>query len=130
MKLFNILTTAIAVLLLPVVFAQNVAAATIVVSSVADLQNAINKAAPGDIIQVSNGVYTTTADITIDRTGTAAKPITITAQNPGAVEIKGSGGFSIVSPAAYIIIRGFTFTHAASKAKTGSGTSFCRFTHN
>lgn len=130
MKLFNIFTTVIAVLLLPVVFAQSVAAATIVVSSVADLQNAINKAAPGDIIQVSNGVYTTTEDITIDRTGTAAKPITITAQNPGAVEIKGSGGFSIVSPAAYIIIRGFTFTHAASKAKTGSGTSFCRFTHN
>jgi poly(beta-D-mannuronate) lyase len=29
-----------------------------------------------------------------------------------------------------VIIRGFKFTHAASKAKTGAGTSFCRWTHN
>lgn len=106
------------------------AATTVVVSSVADLQQAINMANPGDRILLSNGIYTTGADITISRAGTAAQPITIAAQNPGKAEITGGGGFTIVSPAAYIVIRDFIFTHAASKAKTGAGTSFCRWTHN
>jgi poly(beta-D-mannuronate) lyase len=107
-----------------------VSAANVVVSSIADLQNAINHANPGDRILLSNGIYTTGADILISRAGTASSPITIAAQNPGKAEITGSGGFSLVSPAAYVIIRDFKFTHAASKAKTGIGTSFCQWTHN
>ena len=103
---------------------------TITVSSVAALQNAINNAKPGDIILLTDGVYSTTANITINKSGTEKEPITISAQNNGAAEITGSGGFVLESPAAYIIIRGFKFTHAASKAKSSAGTSFCRWTRN
>ncbi|HTH30201.1 MAG TPA: polysaccharide lyase 6 family protein, partial [Lacibacter sp.] len=37
---------------------------------------------------------------------------------------------NLTSPAAYIIIRGFKFTHAASKARCSAGSSFCQWTNN
>jgi poly(beta-D-mannuronate) lyase len=119
------------VILIVSVFAgEKSLANTIKVSSIAALQEAINTAKPGDIILVADGLYTTTEDIRISQAGTAGKPITIAAEHGGAATISGSGGFNIVSPAAYIIIRGFKFTHGASKARTGTGTSFCEWTHN
>jgi poly(beta-D-mannuronate) lyase len=108
----------------------NLFANTITVSSIAELQTAIDKAKPGDVILVKDGVYTTTADILVNKTGTAAQRITIAAQNLGAAEITGAGGFNLVSPAAYIVIKGFKFTHVASKAKSSAGSSFCRWTQN
>ena len=110
--------------------AGNLHANTITVSSIAELQQAINNAKPGDHIFLKAGFYTTTADIVIDKTGTKSQPILIAAQTEGAAEITGSGGFSLVSPAAYIIIRGFKFTHAAGKARLNAGTSFCEWTQN
>jgi len=103
---------------------------TITVASISDLQKAIDKAVPGDVILLKKGVYTTTEDILINKQGTSGQPITIAAEKIGEVEIAGKGGFNLVSPAKYIIIKGFKFTHLASKAKTGNGTSFCRFTQN
>ena len=103
---------------------------TITVSSIAELQSAIEKAKPGDKIVVKDGVYTTTSDINIACAGTKQKPITITAQNFGKAEISGKGGFHLVSPAAYVVIRDFRFTHAASKAKSSVGSTFCRWTNN
>ncbi|WP_413666642.1 polysaccharide lyase 6 family protein [Mucilaginibacter sp. Mucisp86] len=105
-------------------------AGTVTVSSIADLQKAITQAKPGDVILLADGVYPTTEDIIVNEKGLQGKNIIIAAQHPGAAEITGKGGFSLISPAAYITIRGFKFTHAASRAKTGTGTSFCRFTQN
>ena len=109
---------------------QLIYAKTITVSSITGLQNAINQATAGDVIIMKTGVYTTTEDIKVDKAGTDKQPILITAEQIGSVEITGAGGFNIASPAAWIIIKGFKFTHAASKAKTGNGTSFCRWTRN
>jgi poly(beta-D-mannuronate) lyase len=103
---------------------------TITVYSVADLQKAISKAEAGDNIIVANGVYTTTADINIDRKGTATQPITIAAEAIGGAEITGVSGFHLIKPATYIVIKGFKFTHASGKTKTDGGTSFCRITQN
>lgn len=105
-------------------------AATINVSSLSALQTAINNANAGDVIILANGVYTTTANITITKQGTAAMPITIQAQSILGAEINGSYGFTVNSPAKYIIIKGFKFTHASSKVAMASGTSFIRFTQN
>ncbi|MES2418830.1 MAG: polysaccharide lyase 6 family protein [Bacteroidota bacterium] len=105
-------------------------ASTIIVGSIADLQKAIHNAVPGDVILLKNGIYTTTEDIVVNKEGSKQQPITIAAEQTGKVEITGKGGFNLVNPAKYIIIKGFKFTHLASKAKTGNGTSFCRFTQN
>jgi poly(beta-D-mannuronate) lyase len=107
-----------------------VSAKEIVVSSISELQTAANNAHPGDVILLVDGTFTTGTDITISSSGTEKEPITIAAKNPGKTEITGAGGFSLVAPASYIVIKGFRFTHASSKAKTGSGTKFCRWTDN
>ncbi|HEX5651432.1 MAG TPA: polysaccharide lyase 6 family protein, partial [Chitinophagaceae bacterium] len=120
----------IATLLFILIVLVNLLANTITVSSIAALQNAINDAKPGDFILLTNGVYTVSADIIVSKSGTDSHPITVAAQNTGLAEIRGEGGFNLVSPASYIIIRGFTFTHAASKARMATGTSFCRWTQN
>ena len=105
-------------------------AKTIVVKSIAALQSAINRASPGDVISVANGIYTTTEIITVRISGTASQPITITAEQVGGAEIRGTGGFSIESPSSFIVIRGFKFTHASEKAVMTAGTRFCRWTRN
>lgn len=120
----------VALVALLLLSSKTLLAGTVMVSSIADLQKAINQAKPGDVILLVDGVYTTTEDIIINEKGLPGKNITIAAQHPGAAEITGKGGFSLMDPAAYIVIRGFKFTHAASRAKTGAGTSFCRFTQN
>ncbi|NII27637.1 hypothetical protein HB364_21320 [Pseudoflavitalea sp. X16] len=108
----------------------NLFAKTILVKSLPALQTAIDHAKPGDVIMVADGVYTTTANITIRNSGTASQPITIIAQKTGAAEVTGAGGFVIEGPSAYIVIQGFTFTHASDKAVTQAGTRFCRWTRN
>jgi len=105
-------------------------AKTVTVASIADLQKAINNALPGDIILLKNGIYTTTEDILVNKQGTEQQPITIAAEQIAGAEITGKGGFNLVNPAKYVIIKGFKFTHVASKAKMGNRTSFCRFTQN
>jgi poly(beta-D-mannuronate) lyase len=103
---------------------------TITVSSLAELQAAIAEAKPGDRIIVKDGIYTATSNININCVGTKNHPITITAQDFAKAEVTGTGGFVLVSPATYVIIRDFKFTHAASRAKSSSGSTFCRWTNN
>src|SRR5262245_30728518 len=102
---------------------------TYYVGSIASLTSRINSAVPGDEIILSNGVYTTSSSISVNKVGTAANPILIRAETVGGVEITGSNGFNLSSPAAYIIIQGFKFTHASSLS-ISTGTSHCRFTRN
>jgi poly(beta-D-mannuronate) lyase len=109
--------------------ASTTRATTNIVSSIAELNSRISTAIAGDVIIVTNGVYTSSSAINITRTGTAANPITIMAQTIGGVEITGAKGFTLSSPAAYITIQGFKFTHSGN-ISIASGTSHCRFTRN
>lgn len=108
----------------------NLFAHHIKVASIEELQQAIKTAKPGDVIVLKNGVHTTKTEIVINCAGTKAKPIIIEAEEAGKTEITGTAGFNVVSPAAYIIIRGFKFTHAASKARCSAGSTFCHWTNN
>src|SRR5215813_15529570 len=105
-------------------------AATYEVNSIPDLQTRINSAVAGDVIIVHNGVYTTSASITVNRTGTPTDPIRIVAQTVGGVEITGSQGFNVTSPAAYVEIDGFLLTHISGRNQIRSGATHIRFTRN
>jgi poly(beta-D-mannuronate) lyase len=116
--------------LVVVLCASSATAATYKVASIAELQARISSALPGDTIVVHNGVYTTSAYITVDRQGTESAPIRIVAQTIGGVEITGTHGFNVVSPAMYIEIDGFLFTHQSGRNQIRSGATHIRFTHN
>ena len=105
-------------------------AATISVNSISALQSAIHDASPGDIIMLADGVYTTIAPITVTSQGTASQPITITARTIGGAEIRGSSGFQINSPANYITIKGFKFTHNTGTAWIAPDATHITFTRN
>jgi poly(beta-D-mannuronate) lyase len=105
-------------------------AATYEVSSIPELQTRIDLAVPGDTIVVNNGIYTTSAYITVTRQGTADEPIRIVAKTIGGVEITGTHGFDVRSPAAYVEIAGFTFTHQSGRNQIRSGATHIRFAHN
>jgi hypothetical protein len=100
------------------------------VDSIASLKSKVHGAVAGDVITVKNGTYTTTGTITVRAAGAADRPITITAETVGGVEITGTHGFNVVEPALHVIIAGFVFTHAAGKATVAAGTSHVRFTRN
>jgi poly(beta-D-mannuronate) lyase len=110
--------------------AATASAATYAVHSIADLQARINNAMPGDVIIVHNGVYTTSASITVNRQGTATDPIRIVAQSAGGVEITGTHGFNVTSPAAHVAIEGFLLTHQSGRNQIRSGATHIRFTRN
>jgi hypothetical protein len=116
--------------LLPLLLtAATLPAATLTVASLAELQTAIDNANPGDEIVVKNQAYTAFSAINIARQGTAAQPILVRAETVGGVEIRGPNGFNITSPAAFIVIQGFMFTHSRN-ISLPVGTHHCRFTGN
>lgn len=102
-------------------------ARTVRVTSIAELQSRIDAADPGDRIVVADGVYTTAGPITIARSGAAGRPLVIAAETRGGVEIRGAGGFDLQRPAAYVVLEGFTLTHAGA-VQVRAGTRHCRIT--
>jgi poly(beta-D-mannuronate) lyase len=105
-------------------------AATHEVGSLAELQSRIDSAGAGDVIVLRDGVYTTSAPITITRSGTAAQPIRIAAKTVGGAAIQGTHGFDVRSPAAHVTIEGFLLGHASGGNQIQSGATHIRFTRN
>ncbi|NOZ21776.1 MAG: hypothetical protein GXP25_11910 [Planctomycetes bacterium] len=76
------------------------------------LQQALDAAEPGDVIEVADGLYSLSGDLTITRSGTEAKPIFIRAKHRGRAEITGRGEV-LFKEVAHVVMEGFTFTHCA-----------------
>ncbi|MEX2310029.1 MAG: polysaccharide lyase 6 family protein [Pirellulales bacterium] len=95
-----------------------------------ELQAVVADAPPGDKVVVADGVYDSTSAIDIAIAGTERQPIEIAAESVGGVEIRGSAGFRFRSPAAYVVLRGFKFTHDAGTVTLDVGTHHCRVTRN
>jgi hypothetical protein len=114
MKLTQPIPLAAATALSALVFVSALSAATINVSSVSGLQNAINNANPGDTIVAANGTYTLSSTLSIGRAGTSTSHITIKAANTSGATINGSGGVSFTSSAAYIDFQGFVLNQTGS----------------
>lgn len=102
----------------------------VTVNTLAALQSAIDKAIPGETIELADGVYPADKKIQIGCNGSTSEPIVIAAKSVGGVEIIGSEGFEIGASAAFVVIQGFKFTHASGKTKIAVGAHHCRFTRN
>jgi len=77
------------------------------VASVDELKAVMATAIPGDTIRLSNGVWND-AELVIEGTGTAEKPIVITAETPGKVKLTGHSNLKIGGE--YLVISGLHFT--------------------
>jgi poly(beta-D-mannuronate) lyase len=111
-------------------FVAHVPASETRVATVADLRTALVHALPGDKIIVANGVYENERPIDIAISGTKEQSIEISAESVGGVGIKGTAGFTFTGPAAYVVLRGFKFTHEAGTVRLAAATHHCRVTRN
>ena len=115
-------------LLMTCLAAKAVTAKAIRVTSLSALETAIANSSPGTEIVLANGIYMATNAIRIARQGTAAQPITISAETIVGAEITGAEGFHPEPPAAYITIQGFKFTHDVGDEEIAAGANHCRYT--
>jgi hypothetical protein len=105
-------------------------AADSVVTSLPALQEAIGRAVPGDRIVLADGVYESGAPLVVGCSGTGAAPVVIEAASVGGAEISGAAGFEFAEPAAFVVLRGFRFTHQAGTVRVPAGVHHCRLTRN
>jgi len=100
---------------------------TVAVSTVQELQNALDNARPGDLIAVADGVYSTSEALTLRQSGTAKHPIVIRAANRGKATITGEAGFELAR-ADHGIVDGFVFRGAIGTAVKLYNCSHARVT--
>ncbi|MFI5527313.1 polysaccharide lyase 6 family protein [Kitasatospora sp. NPDC051853] len=80
------------------------------------LQQAIDRAVPGDRLVLANGTYTVPANRPIrvsGRNGTTAAPITIAAESKGGVVLQGAKGFEFAD-SGNITVTGFAFRQSST----------------
>jgi poly(beta-D-mannuronate) lyase len=105
-------------------------AKTIKVSTISDLQQAVNSARPGDRIILASGIYQTSGPLIIKSSGNEKQPVSIEAEITGKTEISGLDGFHIEAPTSYTIIKGFLFTHKSGTFRIDPGVTHCTITRN
>ncbi len=71
-----------------------------------ELRKAIHNSKPGDIIALSNGIWSDT-EILFEAKGTKDKPITLTAEEEGKVSIEGASNLRICGE--HLIVKGLIF---------------------
>lgn len=99
--------------LLMALLLTHAAATASVVDSLDALSRTFSSLAPGSVIEVADGTYTTKGGIKIvGKKGTLEQPIVLRAQHRGKAVIAGTAGF-ILRQCDHVIIEGFAFEHDA-----------------
>lgn len=93
------------------VTANQAMAADFSVSSASDISSAMNAAQPGDVLIMTDGVWTN-QDIDFAGHGTAASPITLRSQTPGGVLLNGTSQLSISG--SHLVVDGLNFNGGGS----------------
>ncbi|RZQ60690.1 lyase [Amycolatopsis suaedae] len=93
-------------------------------TSLAALQTALDRANPGDRIELADGTYTASKAITIRRSG-----VTVAADNVGRAEIRGSAGFTFSGSVSGVVVEGFVLRHSATMSIPAEATRV-RITRN
>jgi poly(beta-D-mannuronate) lyase len=100
----------ILLLIITILFCSNLKAQTLVTNN-SELQTAISIATAGSEIVLSNGVWTN-VQISINKNGTAAKPVILRAENVGQVFIEGNSNIQLGGN--YIVFKGFVFQNPSN----------------
>ncbi len=82
-----------------------------IVNNASELNNAINAASPGTTIILSDGTWNNVF-IDVNKNGTSSAPITISAQNPGAVFMTGNS--RVYLEGSYLTVSGLVFQNPAN----------------
>jgi len=90
---------------------------TQIVNNTSELNNAISGASPGTTIILADGTWNNVF-IDIDKNGTAANPITITAENPGAVLMTGNS--RVYMEGSHLTVTGLVFENPSNLVTSGS----------
>lgn len=88
-----------------------------IVNNSSELNNAIETAGPGTTITLADGTWNNVF-VDIDKNGSASDPITITAQNPGAVIMTGNS--RVYMEGSYLIVSGLVFQDALNLVTSGN----------
>ena len=102
-------------LLLTTLLLVTAAARSELVDSVGSFGKAFSSLAPGSVIEVADGTYTTKGGIKISgKKGSEESPIVLRAQHRGKAVIAGVGGF-ILKECEHVVLEGFVFEHDADQ---------------
>ena len=116
----NVLAASTAAAIGLVLLSTPASAATVVVSNVTDLSNAIKNASAGTVIQVRGGTYYPTATLQSTANGTSSSPVTLTAYGSETVKISGtslpSGSWIFKLTADYWNVSNITFQNSPDSA--------------
>ena len=102
-----------------VLFLLTISAYSQIVNDQDELSAAISGASPGTTIILADGTWNNTF-IDISKSGTAAEPIMITAQNPGAVLMTGNS--RVYMKGTYLTVSGLVFEEPANLIVNDAGT--------
>ena len=107
-----------------------------VVNNSTELNNAISAASPGTTITLADGTWNDVF-ISINKNGTSAAPITITAQNAGAVLMTGNS--RVLMKGSYLTVSGLVFENPANLVASSTtiepvfeldGCDYCKVINN
>ena len=80
----------------------------IYVKTVDEFNQAVNKAQPGDVITMANGVWKDT-ELLFEAKGTAENPVTLTVEEKGKVTLEGASNLRIAGE--YLVVEGLVFVN-------------------
>jgi len=83
------------------------------VSNASEISNAMNSARPGDVLIMTDGVWTN-QDIEFAGDGTASSPITLRAETPGGVQLNGTSRLSISG--SHLVVDGLNFENGGDNS--------------
>ncbi|MEM7786151.1 MAG: chondroitinase-B domain-containing protein [Bacteroidota bacterium] len=100
----------------------------VTVASGSALEDALENARPGDVIEMANGTYDIGL-VSIREGGVEGHPVTVRAQTVGGVTLTGESAFAI-KQAAHVTIQGFVFASTDVTAVKLESASHARITQN
>ena len=110
-------------------FSQEKSENKLFVSTISELNAAISSAKPGQSIVMKDGIWKN-AVIDFNSTATESQPITLCAQTPGKVLLKGNSMLTFSKP--YLIVDGLVFKNGkiASGSVINLNSDNCRLTNS